>query len=112
MKQALTWWAFVGSSSYSPEEVMTAAKQMGFAAMEMMQPEQIPMVKDHGLEVALLTGHDSLGDGMNDPDNHDRIASELSAKIEIAAENDVPVLCCFSGNRRFGLRSGFGLRCL
>jgi hydroxypyruvate isomerase len=68
-----------------------------------MQPEQIPMVKDHGLEVALLTGHDSLGDGMNDPDNHDRIAGELSDSIELAAEHDVPVLVCFSGNRRFGL---------
>jgi hydroxypyruvate isomerase len=82
---------------------MSAAKEIGFDAMEMMQPEQIPMVKDHGMEVALLTGHDSLGDGMNDPDNHDRIASELSESIELAAEHDVPVLVCFSGNRRFGL---------
>ncbi len=103
MKQALVWWSFVGSSDYSPEEVMSAAKEIGYDAMEMMQPEQIPMVKDHGLDVALLTGHDSLGDGMNDPDNHDRIAGELSESIEVAAENDVPVLVCFSGNRRFGL---------
>ncbi len=103
MKQALVWWSFVNSSSYSPEEVMSAAKEIGYDAMEMMQPEQIPMVKDHGLDVALLIGHDSLGDGMNNPENHDRIAGELSAKIKIAAENDVPVLCCFPGNRRFGL---------
>ena len=103
MKQALVWWSFVGSSDYSPEEVMSAAKEIGYDAMEMMKPEQIPMVKDHGLEVALLTGHDSLDDGMNDPANHDRIAAELSGNIRIAAENDVPVLVCFSGNRRFGL---------
>lgn len=103
MKQALVWWSFVNSSTYSPEEVMSAARQIGYDAMEMMQPEQIPSVKEHGLDVALLIGHDSLTDGMNNPENHDRIASELSAKIKIAAENDVPVLCCFSGNRRFGL---------
>lgn len=103
MKQALTWWAFVNSSSYSPEEVMTAAKQIGFTAMEMMPPEDIPLVKQHGLEVALLTGHQSLTDGMNDPENHDRIAEELTASIELAAANSVPVLVCFSGNRRFGL---------
>ena len=103
MKQALVWWSFVGSSDYSPEEVMTAAKEIGYDAMEMMQPEQIPLVKEHGLDVALLIGHDSLGDGMNNPENHDRIAVELGAKIKIAAENEVPVLCCFSGNRRPGL---------
>jgi len=40
---------------------------------------------------------------MNNPENHDRIAAELLAKIKIAADNDVPILCCFSGNRRFGL---------
>jgi len=103
MKQALVWWSFVNSSSYSPEEVMSAAKEIGYDAMEMMQPEQIPMVKEHGLDVALLIGHDSLSDGMNNPENHSRIADELAEKIEIAARNDVPVLCCFSGNRRFGL---------
>lgn len=103
MKQALTWWAFVGSSSYSPEEVMTAAKQIGFDAMEMMQPEQIPLVKQHGLEVALLVGHQALGDGMNNPENHDRIAEELTASIKLAEANSVPILVCFSGNRRFGL---------
>jgi len=103
MKQALVWWSFVNSSSYSPEEVMSAAKGIGYDAMEMMQPEQIPMVKEQGLDVALLIGHDSLTDGMNDPENHSRIADELAEKIEVAAQNDVPVLCCFSGNRRFGL---------
>jgi len=103
MKQALVWWSFVGSSDYAPDEVMAAAKQIGYDAMEMMKPEQIPMVKDHGLDVALLIGHESLTDGMNDPKNHDRIAAELSVSIETAAEHEVPVLCCFSGNRRFGL---------
>lgn len=110
MKQALVWWSFVGSSSYSPEEVMTAAKEIGYDAMEMMKPEQIPLVKDHGLDVALLIGHDSLGDGMNDPANHDRIAAELSVNIGIAAENDVPVLCCFSGNRRPELSEKEGMQ--
>ncbi|MFO8079618.1 MAG: TIM barrel protein [Armatimonadota bacterium] len=103
MKQALVWWSFVGSSDYSPEEIMSAAKQIGYDAMEMMKPEQIPMVKDQGLDVALLIGHDSLTDGMNDPENHSRIADELAESIQVAAQNDVPVLCCFSGNRRFGL---------
>ncbi len=103
MKQSLVWWSFVNSSTYSPAEIMSAAKEIGYDAMEMMEPDQIPMVKDHGLEVSLLIGHQSLGDGMNDPDNHDRIADELAESIQVAADNDVPVLCCFSGNRRFGL---------
>lgn len=103
MKQSLVWWSFVGGSDYEPQEIMKAAKEIGYDAMEMMQPDEIPMVKDHGLEVSLLIGHQSLADGMNDPKNHDRIADELAESIEIAAENDVPVLCCFSGNRRFGL---------
>lgn len=45
-----------------------------------------------------MIGHDSLPDGLNKPENHDRIEAELCASIDIAVERGIGALICFSGN--------------
>lgn len=51
-----------------------------------------------GLKVVSMVGHNSLPDGMNNPQNHDRIEAELTASIDVAAEKGLSGLICFSGN--------------
>jgi hydroxypyruvate isomerase len=46
-----------------------------------------------------MSGHNSLPDGLNNTDNHDRIEAELRESIDVAAANGVTGLICFSGNR-------------
>ena len=53
----------------------------------------------HNLEVASMSGHRSLEDGLNHPDNHDQIEQELRDSIRLAARHRIPGLICFSGNR-------------
>ncbi len=56
-----------------------------------------------------MTGHASLNSGVNDPAQHERIALELRQSIDIAAENGIPNLICFSGPRRPGLSEAEGI---
>jgi hydroxypyruvate isomerase len=103
IRQSFVWWSALARKDYSPQQVAAAAREIGYDAMEMCKPEELHIIRDAGLEIALIIGHQSLADGMNNPENHSRIADELAASIDLAAEWGVRVLCCFSGNRREGL---------
>ena len=99
IRQSFVWWAARARGDYEPEQLATAAKEIGYDAMEMCKPEELHIIKDAGLDISLITGHESLADGLNRLENHPRIEAELAANIELAAEWNVPVLCCLSGNR-------------
>ena len=58
---------------------------------------------EHGLKLVSMAGHDSLPDGLNKPENHERIEAELRASIDIASTRGVVGLICFSGNRVEGM---------
>ncbi len=57
----------------------------------------------YGLKVVSMIGHDSLPDGLNKNENHDRIEVELRASIDIAVERGIGALICFSGNAVEGI---------
>ena len=82
-----------------PEDVIKKAAEIGYKSVEMLSADLWPVVQDNGMRVAIIVGHSSLPSGLNDPSNHDRIEDELLKNIDIAAENDIPGLICFSGNR-------------
>jgi hydroxypyruvate isomerase len=81
------------------EQVISEAASIGYASVEMLPQEYWAMVREYGMRVAIISGHGTLTNGLNKRENHDRIEDELLAKIELAAENDIPGLICFSGNR-------------
>ena len=81
--------------------------EMGYAAIELMNPGDalagiVETAHRHGLVVASMVGHASLGDGFNKIENHDRIIAELRTKIDLAAQHGIAGLICFSGNRNSG----------
>lgn len=87
------------------DELVRRSKEIGYAAVEIWQRENAPfeelveVTQKHGLRIASMCGHQSLADGLNNPDNHGRIADELGESIELAAEHSIPGLITFSGNR-------------
>ncbi len=86
---------------------LASVAAIGFAAIELWKPdESFPalagLAQKHGLRIASFSGHDSLATGLNDPDQHERIAAELHESIDLAARFNVPGVICFSGNRRPG----------
>ena len=83
----------------SPEDVIRGAARIGYKSVEMLPQEHWDLVKENGMEIAIISGHASLPDGLNKRENHDRIEQELLANIDLAVEYNIPALITFSGNR-------------
>lgn len=97
INQSLSWWCF--SRNTDPVQLIKEAKAAGYAAVEMLPQELWGHVKEAGLRIAIISGHQSLTDGLNKRSNHSRIEDEILSNLELAAANDIPGLICFSGNR-------------
>ncbi|MBT3274946.1 MAG: TIM barrel protein [Spirochaetales bacterium] len=83
-------------------------KAIGYQAIEIWQPDDnfgeiCELSNRHGLAFSSMAGHETLGDGLNNPNNHSRIEDELSKSIDMAAANRIRNLICFSGNVREGI---------
>ena len=83
----------------TPEQIIREAAEIGYKSVEMVPQKYWPLVHQHGMQVAIITGHASLPNGLNKRENHDRIERELRENIDLAAANQIPGLICFSGNR-------------
>ena len=82
--------------------------ELGFEAIELWTrdetfDEAVALAQQHGLTIAIISGHNSLTVGLNDPAEHDRIEAELRESIDLAAAAGIPGLIVFSGNRREGV---------
>jgi len=103
------------SEGVSEDALFAAAAKIGYAAVEwwdrskVAHDDLVALAKKHGLRVASCSAHASLPDGMNKPENHDRIEKEILESIEIAKRDDIPGLICFSGNRNEGQSDEEGL---
>lgn len=105
--QSLAWWCF-RRGSITAGELIAQAARIGYAGVEMCPPEEWPRVRDAGLRIVTLGGHASLSDGLNRPENHNRIEQEILGNLERARQWDIPVLIVFSGNRN-GLSDDAGI---
>src|SRR5262249_13052638 len=56
-------------------------------------------VREAGLKIVTMGGHQSLSDGLNKRENHDRIEREINKNLETAVKWEIPALIVFSGNR-------------
>lgn len=98
MKQSFSWWSFC-RGGVDPDALVGAAARIGYAGVDLVPEEHWERVRDAGLTIASVGGHQSLTDGLNRPENHDRIEGEIAAKLEQAVEWGIPNLVVFSGNR-------------
>ena len=83
----------------SPDELIAAAADIGYAGFDLVPAEHWSAIRDAGLEIASIFGHQSLQDGLNKRSNHDRIEGEILENIEQAQNLGIHGLVCFSGNR-------------
>jgi hydroxypyruvate isomerase len=98
LKASYAWWSFA-DRGVDIETLLRESAAMGYDGVEMAEPELWPQVREAGLGIATHRGHGWLEDGLNDPENHDRIEHEIRENIALAQEWGCPVLICFSGNR-------------
>ena len=106
VKQSLCYMLY-RPEGMSLDEQFGLVAGIGYAAIELWGRgddflEVVETAHRHGLVVASMCGHASLPDGLNKPENHDRIEAELRESIDLAARHQIPGLICFSGNRNAG----------
>ena len=94
-----------GTNEVDIRPLIETAKRAGYAAFEFWLRDTGPfdllvdLSKEYDLPIAAICGHHSISEGLNEPQNHDRIRNEILASIEVAQTHGIPNLICFSGNR-------------
>jgi hydroxypyruvate isomerase len=91
------------------EDLCKAAKNIGLASIELVGPDEWPLLKKYGLTSALPWGAGKgINDGFNDPKFHDELVASYEDIIPKVANAGYNQIICFSGNRR-GLADDKGI---
>jgi hydroxypyruvate isomerase len=82
------------------EELCKAAKKIGLASIELVGPDEWPMLKKYGLTSALPWGAGKgITEGFNNPALHDELVASYESIIPKVANAGMNQIICFSGNR-------------
>lgn len=98
MKQSFTYWSFA-NRGLNTSELLKAAANLGYAAVELIDEVLFPLVQKCGLEISSHRAHDSLTQGLNHREYHQDIFKAFEANLRLAETWKIPNLICFSGNR-------------
>jgi hydroxypyruvate isomerase len=97
VKQALTKWCLHDlGPKWSVEKICQIAVDLGVPAIEVVSPEDFPMLRKYGLVSALTTSHMFVR-GMNNPLHWDECLSRLGAAIDANAEAGYRNVVTFTG---------------
>ncbi len=97
IKQSVCQWCY---KDIPLEKLAEEAKRIGYQSIELLTPEQYQVIKPYGLTCSMLSGVCEITDCLNRKENHDRLVKGLHKHIEFAADNGLPNVICFSGNRK------------
>lgn len=94
----------------SIEQLCQLVKELGFAAIDLVGPEDWPVLKKYGIDSSMCNGAEiSLEDGFIHRELHDQLEARYLKHIELVAEAGYRNLICFSGNAR-GMDRKTGLK--
>jgi hydroxypyruvate isomerase len=103
LKQSFCRWPYARTPLL---ELCGRAKQIGFAGIDLLYPEEWPVAQDAGLVVSM--GYASrrekfIATGFNDPANHALLLGELEMILPLAAKARIPSIIAMFGNRVAGI---------
>ena len=103
LKQSFCRWPYARTPL---PELCGRAKQIGFAGIDLLYPEEWPVAHDAGLVVSM--GYASrrekfIATGFNDPANHALLLGELEMILPLAAKARIPSIIAMFGNRVAGI---------
>jgi len=105
LKQSACRWCY---RDIPLENLAKAGAEIGLKGIDLLAPNDWPVVKKYGLIPTMVTGAGTIPDACNRKDLHDKLEKEFQTNIPQAAENGVPNVITFSGNRK-GMSDGEGL---
>ncbi len=85
-------------------------KKIGFAAIDLVGPDEWNILKKHGVDSSMCNGAEiSLTEGWNDKQYHNTLIKNYTDHINLVADAGYTNLICFSGNRK-GMDEETGLK--
>jgi len=98
LKQSVSRWCY---QKIPLPEFAKAVKEMGLTAIDLLKDDEWPIVRDLGLICSMGYGDGgTIPDGLNNKANHDAIVKGLEKSLPKAAQNGVPNVITFFGNRK------------
>ncbi len=97
----------------SVDDLCKAGKEMGLVGIDLLNPEDFPTVKKHGLVCSMvfnpvIDGLGGIGKAWNRVEHHDKLVQAYEQRLKETADAGYERLICFSGNRE-GLNDAKGL---
>jgi hydroxypyruvate isomerase len=106
LKQSACRWCY---RDIPLENLVKAGAEIGLKGIDLLNdPNDWPVVKKYGLIPTMVSGAGTIPDACNRKDLHDKLEKEFQTNIPRAAENGIPNVITFSGNRK-GMSDGEGL---
>ena len=98
IRHSVSRWTY---GDLSMEELCLLVKSLGFSAIDLVGPEDWPVLKKHGVDSSMCNGAElNLTDGWSDPKFHPELIKRYLKHIDLVAEAGYKNLICFSGNAR------------
>src|SRR5215470_15746988 len=105
LKQSACRWCY---RNIALDDLAKFASEIGLKGIDLLNENDWPVVKKYGLIPTMVTGAGTIPDACNRKDLHDKLEKDFETSIPRAAENGVPNVITFSGNRK-GMSDGEGL---
>jgi len=96
LRHSVCRWAF---NRLTLEELCAACVELGIESIELLDPDEWPIVAAHGLTCAVANGPTQIGRGLNRVEDHDRFVRASDDLIPRVAAANIPMMIVFSGNR-------------
>jgi len=96
INQSICYWCF--QKYWDLEKTCRIAKQLGCKSVELVEPQDWPILKEHGLVCAIANSH-GFDKGMNNPTYHDMCIAKMRDAIDACAEYGFPSVITFTGFR-------------
>jgi hydroxypyruvate isomerase len=98
IRHSVSRWTY---GDLSIEELCLLVKSLGFSAIDLVGPEDWPVLKKHGIDSSMCNGAElNLVDGWSEPKFHPELIQRYLKHIDLVAEAGYKNLICFSGNAR------------
>jgi hydroxypyruvate isomerase len=97
IKQGFARWCY---KDIPIDRLCRDAAAIGLVGVDLVGPDDWPVLKKHGLTCAITDGGGTIRDGLNRKENHDKIEKAFRESIPRAAAAGIPNVITFSGSRK------------
>jgi hydroxypyruvate isomerase len=97
IKQAFARWCY---KDIPLDNLCRDAAAMGLLGVDLVGPDDWPVLKKHGLTCTITDGAGTIRDGLNRKENHDKMERAFRESIPRAKAAGLPNVITFSGNRK------------